>query len=283
VYLMYQINYARAYLKQSSDEGITWSPPQEITDAFEVFRSRDDYNWEVLAMGPGHGIALRSGRLVVPVWLSTNRKHRPSLSATIYSDDRGKSWHAGEVIVHSNKKSVNPSEHMLIELGDGRVMTNIRTESTEHRRMVSISPDGASDWTEPQFDSALYEPICMASIVRLTKRPQHDRNRIVFANPHNLDRADGKLEDGKSRDRKNIAVKLSYDEGKTWAFDKVLDAGYSAYSDLAVLPDGTILCLYERGRDSDAEKQKPTSYAYLTLARFNLAWLTDGKDAGDKP
>jgi sialidase-1 len=142
---------------------------------------------------------------------------------------------------------------------------------------VTTSPDGATGWSTPKFDSALLEPICMGSIIGMPIKPD-GKSRIVFANPHNLDRIDGKLEDGKSRDRMNIAVKLSYDDGKTWAADKVLDAGYSAYSDLAVLPDGTILCLYERGRDSDAEKKKSTSYAYLTLARFNLEWLTDGKD-----
>jgi sialidase-1 len=58
----------------------------------------------------------------------------------------------------------------------------------------------------------------------------------------------------------------------------VLEPGYSAYSDLAVGPDGTIYCLYERGNAAQAGK-KPTSYAFLTLARFNLQWLTDGKDS----
>jgi sialidase-1 len=101
----------------------------------------------------------------------------------------------------------------------------------------------------------------------------------VFANPHNLARADGKEEPGKGRDRKNLSIKLSYDEGQTWPVNKSLEPGYSAYSDLALLPDGTILCFYERGRKSDEEKKKPTSYAGLTMARFNLEWLTDGRDA----
>jgi sialidase-1 len=78
-----------------------------------------------------------------------------------------------------------------------------------------------------------------------------------------------------SRDRKNLSVKLSLDEGNTWPVNKSLEPGYSAYSDMAVLPDGTILCLYERGRASDSQNKKPTSYAYLTLARFNLEWLME--------
>ncbi len=72
-------------------------------------------------------------------------------------------------------------------------------------------------------------------------------------------------------------MQLSYDEGQTWAEKKSLEPGYSAYSDLAVLPDGTALCIYERGRPADKSK-KPTSYAGLTVARFNLEWLTDGRD-----
>ena len=53
-----------------------------------------------------------------------------------------------------------------------------------------------------------------------------------------------------------------------------LEAGRSAYSDLAVGPDGTIYCLYERTPDVDKNPG-----ANLTLARFNLEWLTDGKDS----
>ncbi len=99
--------------------------------------------------------------------------------------------------------------------------------------------------------------------------------RVRRANPHNLDRADGKAKEGGSRDRKNLSIKLSRDDGQTWPVSKPLEPGYSAYSDLAVLPDGTILCFYERGRAGDASK-RPTSYAGLTVARFNLEWLTAG-------
>ena len=53
--LMYQINYAKAYLKHSDDEGVTWSEPTELTNAFETIRTRDKYEWKVIAMGPGLG------------------------------------------------------------------------------------------------------------------------------------------------------------------------------------------------------------------------------------
>jgi hypothetical protein len=157
-------------------------------------------------------------------------------------------------------------------------MLNVRSESPEHRRLITYSKDGATRWTKAFFHKQLVEPICMASIVRYSEKPAADKDIIVFANPHNLGRADGKAAPGVPRDRRRLSIKLTCDEGKTWPVNKVLEPGYSAYSDLAVLPDGTILCLYERGRDADAAAKRPTSYAYLTLARFNLEWVMQGQD-----
>jgi sialidase-1 len=263
---------------------MSWSAPVEITSAFEAFRS--DYDWKVLATGPAHGIQLRTGRLVVPVWLSTGtggHAHRPSVTSTIYSDDSGRTWQRGEIAVPNTDEWIFPNETVIVELADGRVMLNARSESKAHRRLVTVSPDGATGWSTPKFDDALIEPICMASIVRFSTAPPSDRNRILFANPANLRRADGKGAAGTSRDRKNLSVRLSYDEGQTWAATKPLEPGYSAYSDLAVLPDGTALCFYERGDDAKAASKKPTSYAFLTLARFNLEWLTDSRDTPALP
>jgi sialidase-1 len=75
--------------------------------------------------------------------------------------------------------------------------------------------------------------------------------------------------DSLGRERKNLTVRLSSDEGKSWSVKRVLEAGPSAYADLAVLPDGGILCFYEAG------KRGP--YETLTLGRFSLKWLTEGK------
>lgn len=273
VQMLFCLEYCRCFSIRSDDDGLTWSTPVEITATFDKFRP--EYDWKVLATGPGHGIQLKSGRLVVPVWLSLGtggHAHRPSVTSTIFSDDNGQTWQRGEIAVPNTDEWINPNETVVVQLADGRVMLNVRSESKAHRRLVTISPDGATGWSKPRFDDALLEPICMASIIRLSEQPTSDKNRIVFANPHNLARADGKVTDGKSRDRMNLSIKLSEDDGQTWPISKVLEPVMSAYSDLAVLPDGTILCLYERGRNS-TDSKKPTSYSHLTLARFNLAWL----------
>jgi sialidase-1 len=69
--------------------------------------------------------------------------------------------------------------------------------------------------------------------------------------------------------RERMTVRLSRDEGKTWAHARVLHEGPSAYSCLAVLPDGTIACLYEGGDRA--------AYETITLARSPLDWLTGGR------
>lgn len=279
VHFLFCLEYERCFYMRSRDEGSTWSAPVEITGAFEKYRP--EYPWKVLATGPGHGIQLRNGRLVVPVWLSTGTgggAHRPSVTSVIYSDDRGKTWHRGDIAVPNTEEWINPNETVIVELADGRVMLNVRSESKANRRLVTISKDGATGWSTPTFDDALVEPICMASIVRFSTEKDGGRNRILFANPDNLSRP-GNEKPGGSRDRKNVSVKLSYDEGKTWTVNKILEPGFSGYSDLAVTRDGTALCFYERG---SVDGKSSTRTGLLTVARFNLEWLTDGKDTAKR-
>jgi sialidase-1 len=71
-----------------------------------------------------------------------------------------------------------------------------------------------------------------------------------------------------------MTVRLSYDEGKTWPIAKTLNPEWSAYSCLAVLPDLSMACLYERGDKGANEK--------IIFAKFTLDWLTDGKDSVSK-
>jgi sialidase-1 len=274
VHFLYCIEYERCFSMRSDDDGRTFSAPVEMTATFEEFRR--GYPWTVLAVGPGHGIQLKNGRLVVPVWISTGtggNAHRPSVTSVIFSDDHGRSWRRGEIAVWDTPEVINPNETVAIQLADGRVMLNVRNEAKANRRVVVTSPDGATAWSPPSFDQALYEPICMASLERLSPTPSSDRNRIIFANPHNLSCGNGKEIPGQKRDRKNLSIKLSYDEGETWPVNRSLEPGPSAYSDLAVLPDGTMLCHYGRGGTESNPR-----IDMLTVARFNLEWLTNGRD-----
>lgn len=268
VHMMYQVGYARAYLKTSRDDGATWTPPLELTSAFDEFRTRDGYEWQVIAMGPGHGITLRSGRLVVPVWLATDKRHRPSISSTIYSDDQGKSWHAGDVIVPTTDETPNPSETELVELSDGRVLANIRNESKRHRRLFSTSADGATGWSKPEFQEALYEPICMSGNATIVD-DAGKTTTLLYSYPNSGPGSGPAGKEG-NRERRNLTVRFSDDDGKHWSTGRVVDPGPSGYSDMAVGTDGTIYLLYEA---RSLEPKGPFIPAELRLVRFNRAWL----------
>ena len=272
IHFLHCIEYARCYYRKSLDDGKTFSKAVDITDTFELFRK--DYGWKVLATGPGHGIRTRSGRLIVPVWMSAGsggHAHRPSAVSVIYSDNSGDSWKRGELVAADPSTKAlratgipeirNPGEAVAVQLQNGRILLNLRNESARRRRAVSISADGVSGWSRYHFDEALVEPICMGSMVRLSEKPRHRKNRILFANPHNP----------ASRARQNVSVKLSYDEAETWPVMKTIEAGASGYTDLAVGPDGTIYCFYERGKTGRLTKS-------LCLATFSLEWLSGGAD-----
>ena len=272
LHFLYCVEYDRCFYCRSTDDGLTFSTPVEITSAFEAFRP--EYAWKVLATGPGHGIQLTNGRIVVPVWLSTGEGaggHRPSCVSTIYSDDQGKTWKAGEIAVN-HPQLANPSETVTAQLADGRVMLNIRCENEENRRAISYSVDGATGWTVPVFDEQLYEPVCMGSIIRVSAEADSDKNRLLFCNPVGTEPRASKA-NVFSKERRKLTAKLSYDEGKTWQVSKLIEPGAAGYSDLAVGPDGSIYCLYERGGSRTALDPEA-----ITCAKFNVAWLTGGKD-----
>lgn len=242
---------------RSDDDGITWTPPVEITSSVK------DPEWTWYATGPGCGIQLRSGRLVIPC--DHNLPDKARRSHVIYSDDHGQTWKLGGVA------SSDTNECQVVERTDGTLMLNMRNydrgTGRQFLRAVSTSTDGGLTWSPPSYPAELVEPVCQAALIRcldpllprrlsaslpasgLTDSPAP----LLFSNPASTRRA-------------NMTVRISYDEGRTWPIARQIYPGPSAYSALAVLPDGTVALLYERGEKGPYEK--------ITLARFPLEWLT---------
>ncbi len=263
VHLLYCVEYMRSFYTRSDDDGLTWSQPVEITATFELFRS--DCDWQAIATGPGHGIQLHTGRLVVPVWLATYAKDpaRPLRKAcsVVFSDDGGATWQRGDIAIGGGGESA------VAELSDGRVVMSARNSDQRNRRAVAYSRDGATGWSKTEFVEELPEPGCMAGLVRHPGAPESKQPLLLYSNPPTTNR--------EHKERKNVTIKLSYDDGRTWPLNKLLQPGPSAYSDLAVMPDGTILCFYESGSPESPRKSgRPWAYSFLTVARFNLEWLT---------
>lgn len=270
VHMLYCVDYHNCFYMVSDDDGLTFSKPVEITACMEPWKNEVD--WKLIAPGPTHGIQLRSGRLITPIWLSPSgeegHEHLPNTLSTIYSDDHGKTWQAGEIVVPI-EWGWNLNETAITQLSDGRVMLNIRSQRLENRRLVSISEDGISGWSEPIFDDVLVEPVCMASMINMTPHQTDAPNHILFANPTGLRRRKPDDPNCPWCIRENLAVRLSMDDAQTWRYARLLQSGHSSYSDLAVLDDQTVLCLYEM------EDEQPLHQ--VLIARFNLAWLCENQ------
>ncbi len=228
------------WVTASEDDGHTWRSPLEIT------RTAKRVDWTWYATGPGNGIQLASGRLLIPcdhIEAGTNRYY----SHVIYSDDHGEIWKLGG---STSRDQVN--ECCVVELENGNVLLNTRNYDRDSRtRQVTISSDGGMTWRDQRHDEELIEPICQAALVRYPGKG----DRLVFSNPASRE------------SRCNLTVRLSDPAGGSWPHGKVLHPGPAAYSSLAVLSNETIACLYERGEDH--------SYETITLARFDLSWLMD--------
>jgi len=237
----------RVFVTCSEDDGVTWAAPREITS--EVKRP----NWTWYATGPGAGIQItrgpHRGRLVVPcdhVEAGTKCYY----SHVVFSDDHGASWRPGG---RTPQHQVNECE--VVELAGNRLMLNMRSYHPSLRcRRVSISRDGGMTWGEVTPDPALVEPICQASIRRYAWLEECGQDMMLFSNPAHAE------------ERRNMTVRLSYDGGRSWPVARCLYPGPSAYSCLAVMPDGEVACMYEAGRKSP--------YESIVFARFPLTWLT---------
>lgn len=241
------------WVMKSTDDGASWSAPVELTGSVKA----PDWTW--FATGPGVAIQLAGGRLLVPCdhYLAGTKAAR---SHVIFSDDHGATWRPGGVV------GGGVNECQVAERADGTLLLNMRNEPPRpgEGRAISTSRDGGRSWSEPIRDPALLEPGCQASLIRLADRREHEQDRLLFSNPA-----------GTRRER--MTVRLSDDGGKTWPVARVVHAGPAAYSCLAVLPDGSIACLYERGEAHPYER--------ITFARFALWWLTGeaGRPAGRSP
>ncbi|MFF4901940.1 exo-alpha-sialidase [Streptomyces sp. NPDC001068] len=250
------------YLISSRDGGRTWGEPRHLAGLFDGF----PYTWALHGPGPGHGLQLRSGRLLLNclhrrVIVGNTVAERYYGVAPVYSDDHGATWQAtGEVPV---QVAYPVNEARMVQRADGSVLVNGRAAAGgEGQRIVSVSRDDGMTWSQPALDGATGSLNAVdASLLRLTGGPGgHDTGRVLFSRPD-------------SPVRRNMTVSVSYDEGYSYRYSRVVNENRAYYSDLARLSDGTVVLLYGCDGDSASVPLR------VNVCRFSLEWLTRGRDS----
>jgi len=215
-------------ITKSSDDGLTWSEPINITSAKKK-------EWWLFAPAPGQGITMTDGTLVFPTQ-GRDEKGTPFSNIT-WSKDGGKTWKT------SNPATKNTTECAVVELQDGSLMLNMRDNRNRgneevNGRSVFVTSDLGETWKEhPTSRKALIEPTCMASLH--AHRYMEDgvkKSLLLFVNPASTSK------------RNNITLKVSYDGGNTWPEEKqILLDEYSGrgYSCITSVNDSTLGILYE--------------------------------------
>lgn len=220
----------RIFVLQSTDDGVSWSLPKEITK--DVKRP----NWTWYATGPVNGIQIKygkfKGRLIIPCD-HIEAETKKYFSHTVHSDDGGETWKLG-----GTTPSDQVNESTIAEIGRGRLLLNMRNYNPLRVRQTSVSRNGGETWSALTPDTNLIEPVCQASLIRLDDRK---KTVLAFSNPAN------------AKKRAEMTVRISYDKGKTWPKRRIIWFGPAAYSNLVLTAEGNIACLFEGGIKSAYE------------------------------
>ncbi len=237
-----------AWYITSSDNGQTWSTPVNITT--QVHRpkqplSNPQYNfpedWRSYANTPGHAMQFESGKYKGRIFVAANHSHsNPQTNFTdyeahgFYTDDHGKTFHLGATV-----QMPGSNESTSAELSNGKLMMNSRNQRGDVRaRIVSISSDGGATWDTTYFDNTLIDPVNEGSL--LTIGQKNGKNILAFSNAADTHRRD------------NLTLRISFDDGKTWAKSCLIDKSkngkgdFTAYSDLVKMGKQKVGILYER-------------------------------------
>lgn len=212
-----------AFVKTSSDYGVTWSDPIRVP------------------LTSPHGPSVCSDGTLVFMGKEMKGEYVAPTPIVVYtSRDDGKTWeYTGTVPVGDDCTVDMMHEPHVIELPNGRLIGAIRVHgrSTEpnHSVYTTFSDDRGKTWTKP---------VCIGTDGMPPHLMVHSSGAVLCAY--------GCRTDGKWAER----VAVSYDNGETWSEDYCLDDNFGRQKDLGYpssveLSDGSILTVYYQALPTD--------------------------------
>ncbi|MEJ3750269.1 sialidase family protein [Actinomycetes bacterium KLBMP 9797] len=256
--------HRKVYVSSSTDDGLTFTDPVDMTATLKPRTLANGSVWDWDAVGPGVGIQMSNGTLVVP---ATHRN--------IYSEDHGATWKVQRLTTSGGAIQQGTSEGTVLQLTDGRLMRNDRAvlsvwESAK-RRWVARGTLGGS-YTTYAPDNTLLDPRAQGSILRYNN---DDPTRIMFLNS------------ASTETRTKMRVRISYDEARTWPISRPFsdaplpswaglgggawaEGGYSSMAKTADYFVGALVEVNENTGNSD------TSHRSIVFRKVNLPWILNG-------
>lgn len=275
----------RIYTVFSDDNGKTWSSKKDITRQAKISSVTG------FAFGPGIAIRVVSGpdkgRILVPV--NASGGEGGWFNYLTYSDDLGENWG-----ILPGQSSYGTNESQVIQVSDTEFCFNARchrylgdeqkapegwnpwnfSKVTRYRAMIPVEIKGTEvKWNATQIRTDMPDPLCQGSIFRYSGLVNGEKSRVLFSNPASQLTApmEGRTYQATPPARMNGTVRISYDNGQTWAYSKrIYGNRYTEYqySVLTNLGNGKVGCVFE-------------AFPEVRFAVFDMEWLTSGHDEGE--
>uniref|UniRef100_A0AAY4D2F1 exo-alpha-sialidase n=1 Tax=Denticeps clupeoides TaxID=299321 RepID=A0AAY4D2F1_9TELE len=265
-------NVTRLCYVSSNDQGDTWSP---VTDLTKKVIGDTIKEWATFALGPGHGIQLKSGRLLIPAYayhidckecfgqMCMTTPH----SFCFHSDTHGRVWKFGEAIPGPDSVEC---QMVSVDEEDGTNILYCNARSPLGCRVQSLSLDDGAVFQNGQLVQKLVEPRngCHGSIIGFPAPLQLLEGKssgfrptwVVYSHPT------------WPSARRDLGVYLSLfpRDPDSWCGPWIIYEGPSAYSDMACIelsspgapPVTAFACLFENGMS--------TAYDEISFSIFTL-------------
>lgn len=242
---LHVLNTSYLWMMHSDDDGKNWSNPVDISGQVKQ-------DWMVfLGTGPGIGIQLQNGNLIIPVYSANKNIGGSQSSAVIISKDHGKTWSLGDspqTNMGNDRATMNNGSEMFtesqaVQLNNGDIklfMRNTYDDVYAGKVYMATSKDGGETWSKVEKID-VNDTYCQLSVIHYTKG---GKEYIVMTNPDHYPRTQGMVHLGE----------VQSDGSITWDHSQILNTGKFQYSSLTMLSndgkDPTFGLLYED--DSDA-------------------------------
>ena len=232
-----QADPIRSYVCRSSDKGLSWSEPEDIT--FQLWGDQATRpmcrNYRASFFGSGNGLRLTRGEHAGRIMFAAAMVRKNSNVAdnfVVYSDDNGMTWKV------SQRAYEGGDEAKLMELVDGRVLISVRQTGA---RGYNYSSNGGLAWGTQGRWECMKSNACNGDMLRLAATDRGDSCNILLHSIPN------------SMERRDVSIFVSYDEGLTWQDPVLLFDGPSVYSSMTLLKNGSVGVLLEENPNGACE------------------------------